>query len=264
MWQIAVGLGWSRATVALYPHWLIGSETLYFKRWHFPRDICTPIVFHADGGGPGMAALKDHLSSLRSLSRWQVLNLGQVSITCSHTWHTHILSPINQTSWWEMLKLSERRRFHEWSPGVISVIDPWALWHSPVICFGGKTYCGHIMQRISHPWPYSCTPLGFSVMYSLASTCAWWCIHCPSGVGPVCQFYHFIFTSIIKLVYWVRQRRKFILLSLPCTITSIPWIIWFVGLKETWKRPVQTVFNRVLFMYNAVPVSIPILCWWFC
>lgn len=120
-----------------------------------------------------------------------------------------------------MLKLSKRRHFQEWSLWVISVMDPWALWHSPVICFGGKTYCEHIMQRISHPWPFSNTSLGFSVMYSLASVCAWWCIHCPSGVGSGCQFYHFIFSSIIKLVC-IRQHRKFILFSLPCTVTSFP------------------------------------------
>lgn len=118
------------------------AVTLVWRRW---RIICRP---------------------LRSLSRWQALNLGQVSITYSHTRHTHILSPINQASWWEMLKLSKRRHFQEWSLWVISVMDPWALWHGPVICFGGKTYCEHIMQRISHPWPFSNTSLGFSVMYS--------------------------------------------------------------------------------------------------
>lgn len=119
-----------------------------------------------------------------------------------------------------MLKLSKRCRFQEWSLCVISMMDPWALWHNPVIRFGRKTYCDRIMQRFSHPWPFSFSSLGFSVIYSLESMCAWWCIHCPSGVGPGCQFYHFIFSSIIKLLYWVRQHGKFILFSLPRTITS--------------------------------------------
>lgn len=78
------------------------------------------------------------------------------------------------------------------------------------------------MQRISHPWPLSYISTGFCVMYSLASMCAWWCIHCPSGVGPDCHFYHFILSRINKLVYWVRQRRKFILFSLACAIISFP------------------------------------------
>lgn len=201
MWESAVGLYWSRVTIALYQHWLIRSEILYLKRWHFPWDICTPIVFYVLwSSSTGMAALKDHLSPLCSLSRWQALNLGQVSITYGHTWHTHILSPINKTSKWEMLMLSTRRHFQEWSLWVISMMDPWALWHSPVYCFGGKTYREHIMQKTSHPWPFFYTSLGFSVMYSLASMCASWCLHCPSGVGPGCQIYHLIFTSIIELV----------------------------------------------------------------
>lgn len=78
------------------------------------------------------------------------------------------------------------------------------------------------MQRISHPWPLSCISTGFCVMYRLASICAWWCINCPSGVGPDCHFYHFILSRINKLVYWARQHRKFILFSLACTVISFP------------------------------------------
>lgn len=89
-------------------------------------------------------------------------------------------------------------------------MDPWAWWYSPVICFGGKTYRRHIMQRSSRAWLLSHTSLGFSVMYSLAGPCVWWCIHCPSGVGAGWQFYHFIFTSINELVYCGRQHMKFI------------------------------------------------------
>lgn len=218
MWEIAGDLSLSRVSVASDRRWLIRSETPPLKSWHFPGDICTPTVFYVlRSGGSGPSALKDHLSTLCSLSRWQVLNLGQVSITCSHTWHSHILLPINQTRWWEIRK---RRRSGERSLWAISTIDTGALQHGPVICCGGQTYCEHIMQRTSHPWPFSYTSLGFSVMYSLASMCAWWCIHCPSSVGPGCQFYHFIFTSIIKLLYWIRQHRKFILFSPPCIIIS--------------------------------------------
>ena len=173
--------------IALDQRQLIGSQVCYLKRWHFPWDICTPIVFYVlRSGSAGTAALKDHLSLLRSLSRPQVLNLGQVSITYRHTRHSHILSPINQADWWEMLKLSKRRRFQEWSLWVISTMDPWVLWHGRVMSFGGKTYCEHIVQGISHPWPYPHTSLGFSVMYSLADMCAWWCIRCSSGVTPGC------------------------------------------------------------------------------
>lgn len=297
MWEIAVCPSWSRVTIALDQHVLIGSATLCLKTWHFPEDNCTAIVFYVLwSSGTGMAALKDHLSLLRSVSRWKVPNLGQVSIIYSRTWHSHILSTINQTGWWEMLKLSKRRRFREWSLWMIRTMDPWALWHGPVMCCGGKTCCKHIMQRISHPWPFSFTTLGFSVMYSLASLCAWCCIHCPSGVRPGCHFYHFIFTSIIKLVYWVRQHRRFILFSLLCTITSFsmlwaalidsppsqcdraslvagPWhhkrgksalLKRFKSAKMRFGCVLPSYTQNILFMFNkgSGHFSIPIMCWW--
>lgn len=59
-------------------------------------------------------------------------------------------------------------------------------------------------------------------MYILARLCVWCCIHCPSGAGPGCYFYHFTLTSIIKLVYWVRQHGTFILFCLLCSSTSFP------------------------------------------
>lgn len=158
---------WSRLEqIVLYQHRLIGSEPLYLRR----DDIFQVIFAHLfyvlrSSGGTGMAALKDHLSPLCSLSRWQVLNLGQVSITYSHTWHSHFLSPINQLM--GDAEAQQKTSFRLW---VISMMDPWASWHSPVMCFSGKTYCEHIMQRTSHPWLLSYTFLGFSVMYSLAST----------------------------------------------------------------------------------------------
>lgn len=34
--------------------------------------------------------------------------------------------------------------------------------------------------------------------------------------------HRFIFTGVIKVVYWVRQHRGFILLAVPCTIAFFP------------------------------------------
>lgn len=112
-------------------------------------------------------------------------------------------SSIDQKGWWAKLKLSKRCCFQEWLLWVISMMDPWALWHSPVICVVEIHTVNTLCMRFSHPWPFPYTSLGFTMIYSLAGTCAWWCIHCPSGAGPGCQFYHFIFTSIIKLLCWV-------------------------------------------------------------
>lgn len=48
----------------------------------------------------------------------------------------------------------------------------------------------------------------------------------------------FIFTSIIKVVYWVRQHRGFILLAVPRTIASfpsrLPAITLWLGLPDSW------------------------------
>lgn len=105
------------------------------------------------------------------------------------------------------------------------------------------------MQRISHPWPLSYISTGFCVMYSLASMCAWWCIHCPSGVGPDCHFYHFILSRINKLVYWVRRRRKFILFSLACAIISFPTHSdALTGGSSCFYRAPQTLKHRVCLL----------------
>lgn len=106
-----------------------------------------------------------------------------------------------------MLQLSKRLCFQEWSLWIIRIMDPWATWRNPVMCHGEKTCC---------------KTLGFSMMYILARLCAWCCIHCPSGGGPGCYFYHFTLTSIIKLVYWVRQYRRLILFCLLCSSASFP------------------------------------------
>lgn len=206
-----------------------------------------------------MAALKDHLSPpLRSVIRRKVLNLGQVSIIYIRSWHIHIISTINQTGWWETLKLSKRRRFREWSLRMIRTMEQCdtALWCVVVGKHAANTLCrGSAIRGLF--------PALRGVTYSLASLCAWCGIHCPSGVGPGCRFYHFIFTSIIKLVYWVRQRRRFILLAVPCTITSLPmhWdappshcdlaslIAWsFTGSLESQIKAPQKVCKNEIWM----------------
>lgn len=105
----------------------------------------------------------------RRLSRRKVVHLYQVSVTDRRTWHSQHFSDDQSDGggWWETLKLSGRRRFREWWAWMIRTVDPRASWRGPVMWCGGKTCCKHIMQRISHPWPFSYT-VPVSVMNSLA------------------------------------------------------------------------------------------------
>lgn len=204
---------WSKVAVDMDQHVLIGSAT-YLKRWHFPgRYLHSNCV---------LCSLEQQrwriiFPPLRSVIRRKVLNLGQVSIIYIRSWHIHIITTISQTGWWEMPKLSKRRRFREWSLRMIRTMEQYdtAPWCVVVGKHAANTLCrGSAIRGLF--------PALRGVTYSLASLCARCGIHCPSGVGPGSHFYHFISTSIIKLVYWVRQHRRFILLAVPCTITSLP------------------------------------------
>lgn len=120
-------------------------------------------------GDAGVAALEgSSRRTPRSLSRRKVLHLYQVSITSRRTWHSqHFIDDQSDGGWWETLKLSGRRRFREWWVWMIRTMHPRTSWRGPVMWCGGKTCCKHIMQRISHPWPFSYT-VPVSVMNSLA------------------------------------------------------------------------------------------------
>lgn len=115
--------------MTLYQHKLIGLHSLFKEMTFSRRYLHTNLCF---------------------MSSWTAALVWQHSrIICLCFAHfpfrpgIHYLKPhltqssIDQKSWWAKLKLSKRCCFQEWLLWVISMMDPWALWHSPVICVVG-------------------------------------------------------------------------------------------------------------------------------
>ena len=109
----------------------------------------------------------------------------------SPTRHSHIYQPSVQTvkgRCWN----SRRHKLQQWSLWLISMMLLWAIWHSPVMCFGVETHREHSMQRISCPWPLPYTYL----------CCILNDLSVPLQLSDLAVSFSIIFSSsIVRLVY---------------------------------------------------------------
>lgn len=148
---------------------LTGPWTFFLKHMTFSRKyLCANLCFMSSG-----AALlecqhwRDHLFPFCSFSSWKVLHLSaHIYYQQPHLTQSLFIAYMSKTADMRCGR-SERCNFQEWLLWLMNVMDLWAEWHSPVKCFGRKTYREHIMQKISHPWPLPYTSMCCIVKYGL-------------------------------------------------------------------------------------------------